>query len=108
MAVKATHAWAMEQHCRIGSRSAPWFGPSGGPRGLHRDYAAHQRAAGRPRIAFARWLQSRPSDRNARTKGQFLFGTRIQLLVLESGQLEEDARFAALNAVESVGEPTSG
>jgi choline dehydrogenase-like flavoprotein len=33
------------------------------------------------------------------------FGTRIQVLVLESGQLEEDARFAALNAVESIGEP---
>jgi choline dehydrogenase-like flavoprotein len=36
------------------------------------------------------------------------FGTRTQVLVLESGQLEEDARFTALNAVESVGEPTSG
>jgi choline dehydrogenase-like flavoprotein len=33
------------------------------------------------------------------------FGTRIRVLVLESGQLEEDYRFAALNTVESVGEP---
>ena len=32
-------------------------------------------------------------------------GTRIQVLVLESGQLDEDDRFTALNAVESIGEP---
>ena len=44
----------------------PLVRPQRWPRGLHRGYAAHQRAAGRPRIAFARWLQSRPSDRSAR------------------------------------------
>jgi choline dehydrogenase-like flavoprotein len=35
------------------------------------------------------------------------FGTPTRVLVLESGQLEEDVRFDALNAVESVGEPKS-
>lgn len=35
------------------------------------------------------------------------FGTQTRVLVLESGQLEEDARFDALNAVESIGEPKS-
>ena len=35
------------------------------------------------------------------------FGSRNRVLVLESGQLLEDARFDALNAVESVGEPKS-
>ena len=35
------------------------------------------------------------------------FGTRTRVLVLESGQLDEDSRFAALNTVESVGEPKS-
>ncbi len=37
-----------------------------------------------------------------------LSGSRIRVLVLESGQLEEDAKFAALNAVESIGEPKGG
>jgi choline dehydrogenase-like flavoprotein len=35
------------------------------------------------------------------------FDTRTRVLVLESGQLEEDARFDALNTVESVCEPKS-
>ena len=34
--------------------------------GMPRGYAARRRAAVRPRTAFARWLQSRPSDRSAR------------------------------------------
>jgi choline dehydrogenase-like flavoprotein len=33
------------------------------------------------------------------------FGSPIRVLVLESGQLDEEFRFTALNAVESIGEP---
>jgi len=39
------------------------------------------------------------------TVAREFFGTQTQILVLESGQLEEDPRFSSLDAVESVGEP---
>nr|WP_294514454.1 GMC family oxidoreductase [uncultured Rhodopila sp.] len=35
------------------------------------------------------------------------FNTSTRILILESGLIEEDPRFGALNAVESIGEPTS-
>ena len=39
------------------------------------------------------------------TVAREFFGTQTRVLVLESGQLEEDPRFTALDAVESIGEP---
>ena len=36
-----------------------------------------------------------------------LFGTSIQVLVIESGQLEEESRFDSLNTVENIGQPSS-